>query len=451
MKIKRGDVLFICIIWLLMLLVVIIVYAQTYLNLACRDISAVQKGTPIIAACSNITTKGDSIKLVIQSRSNAMSYLYVNYTGGTIPADQTIGPICVNFTALVTSGDNNVANFVNITFWKASAGDYFRIANELDVIADAYTTYEYCENTIITTVDDANALKVLFKIKGDATASDDGVDFDYINTNISYSAPTNPPTIDNVSIGSSQSIVENGVNNVTFSFIATDPDGVADLNDARARARVNITVGAITTINNAPCSWVADIGGTANYSCGINIWYWDANGTWTVNVSIADIGGAVAENRTANFALGVTGSIQIAPTAINFGELKLGISNNTATDDPITINNTGNLNVTVGNVRLKAIDLSGADTKTIGAGNFTIGISTGSNAECDWSNSATKMVNNTATGITRAGLGRGNLSSTSIALYQEQMYFCFFKPVPSYLTFQTYDTTAGGSWTIDII
>ena len=174
------------------------------------------------------------------------------------------------------------------------------------------------------------------------------------------------------------------------------------------------------------------------------------NGTWSINVSIADSVGNVNENRTRSFALGATGSIQIAPNAINFGTLNVDTVNNSATDDPITINNTGNINVSVGNVRVKAIDLAGADTKTIGAENFTVGIATGSNAECDFSNGATKMVNNTAIGISAAGLARGNLSSPSIALYQEQLYFCFFK-MPSYLTIQSYDTTAGGAWTIDII
>lgn len=463
MKIKRGNILFLCIIWLLIILVIRVYAATINLDLTCKDINALQNITTKPSSCTNVSTKGENPNnnITIVSRNTGTGYLnspyhvIVNYTGGTIPAGATIGNICVNITIASISGDNSIADWLNISYWKASSSDWFRIMNEFTAPATAPTTYAWCNNTIITTVADANALKVRFSSKGDATASNDSIAYDYINVNISYTEANNPPLVTNISISTTQSIVENGVNNVTFSFVASDPQGIGDLNDASARARFNITVGAVTTIIDGPCSWVADTGTWANYSCGLNLWYWNANGTWTVNVSITDITGpAVTENRTSDFALGATGSIQIAPNAINFNTLTINTFNNTATDDPIIINNTGNINVSVGNVKITTIDLAGtSDGTTIAAENFTVGIATGSFSECDVSATANKTINNTAISITKTGLARGNLTNVSPVntTFQEQLYLCFYKPVPTWLPPQTYDTTEGGPWTITIV
>jgi len=260
------------------------------------------------------------------------------------------------------------------------------------------------------------------------------------------------PNISNVSISSTTwSITEGGTTIFTFSFTASDFDGVNNLDNSTAEGTINFTIGSESvTRKNDSCTAVGNVGTDAtNYSCEIPIFFWEMNGTWTINASICDDQGGCTQNVTRNFSLGATGSIQIAPTAINFGSLTKSSSNNSATDDPILINNTGNINVTADNVRVTGNDLAGADTTTIGAGNFTASIG----SDCDFSTNATKLVNATATGITRSGLARGNVSNVDPAnsTYQEQLYFCFFATVPTYLTPQTYDTTAGGAWTIGIV
>ena len=176
------------------------------------------------------------------------------------------------------------------------------------------------------------------------------------------------------------------------------------------------------------------------------------NGTWTINVSVCDINYACAQNVTRNFSLGVTPAMTITPAAINFGNLALGATNSTATDDPIKINNTGNQNITLGNIRVKGIDL--AETtgdKSLETGNLTSGTGSGSGKdECVTTNSSTQLVNNTATGIATAALPRGN-RSISAKTANEQLFFCL-RTVPSYLTGGAiYDTTIGGTWTIDVI
>ena len=272
---------------------------------------------------------------------------------------------------------------------------------------------------------------------------------------VSLSITNNAPAIANVTLPSiAWSITGDGTTKLHFSFIATDPDGVANLNDTigSPRGAINFTLGPETVSEqNSSCTYISDVGGTANYSCEIPIYYWYMNGTWTINVSVCDINYACAQNVTRNFSLGVTPAMTITPAAINFGNLALGATNSTATDDPITITNTGNQNITLGNVRIKGIDLAGTtDGKTLGAGNFTVGTGSGSgNDECVTTNSSTQLVNNTATGIARAGLPRGNFSLSSTTA-NEKLFYCL-RNAPLYLPIQDYNTNLGGAWTINII
>src|SRR3989344_9027984 len=197
MKLRRGDILLFCIICLLILLLVILVYATEMIP-TCMDVNAVQKGTALVRTCNNVSVQ-DTESINITARSNKPSIFIINYTGGTIPFGSAIGEICVNFTLLIENADTAIANGVNITFWKESSNDYFRIITEMDTFTSTYSTYKYCNNTIITTVNDANAFNVYFGLKGDATNSDDIFSFNYVQTNISYAAST-APEINNVTI-----------------------------------------------------------------------------------------------------------------------------------------------------------------------------------------------------------------------------------------------------------
>ena len=260
------------------------------------------------------------------------------------------------------------------------------------------------------------------------------------------------PNISNVSLATtSWSITEGSYTTLVLSFTASDPDGLTNLDNSTAEAAINKTIGGESVLRrNDSCAAVGNLVLSAtNFTCEIPIWYWEMNGTWNINATICDENSVCTQNFTTTFTLGATGSIQIAPAAINFGSLAKGTSNNSATDDPITINNTGNINVTAGNVKVTGITLAGADTSTITAENFTASIG----SDCDFSTNATKLVNNTATGITIAGLARGNLTNVDPVntTYQEQLYFCYWPTIPNYITIQTYDTTAGGSWTISVV
>ena len=424
------------------------VYA-TYTNVAlplCIDQNIVQKGTTIGNNTCSETNTQNGVRRGITARKNNPSRYTVNFSGNLIPAGSAISTICMNYS--LSGSDTAVSNGLAINFWKASTSQNIPIGANISSFTTAHSNYTVCNNTIITTAADANALKIFFQLLGDATASDDIYRFEYIGVNISYDMP---PKVDNISLINQQSITEGGKTSVLFSFVASDLDGVADLNDITAQASFNMTIGPdSTTRTNSSCKWIADTGGTANYSCTIDLFYFDMNGTWNINASVCDAN-ICSQNITATFNLGVTPAMNITPATITFGSLGPGATNSTATDDPITITNTGNQNITLGNVRIKGIDLAGTtDGKTLGAGNFTVGTGSGSgNDECVTTNSSTQLVNNTATGIARAGLPRGNFSLSSTTA-NEQLFYCL-RNAPLYLPIQDYNTNLGGAWTIDII
>ncbi len=114
------------------------------------------------------------------------------------------------------------------------------------------------------------------------------------------------------------------------------------------------------------------------------------------------------------------------------------------------INNTGNYNVTAGNVQLEGIHLYGAlfPSYFLNISNFTADIDTGSLAECT---GGTSLVNGTSIGITGALLLRGNnsIGAGDTTSGQEQLYYCI-REVPSNIPSQVYSTSSGGAWIIRI-
>ena len=260
-------------------------------------------------------------------------------------------------------------------------------------------------------------------------------------TSISITIGNTAPVIDFVSTIPTQSITEAGTTAVTFSFTATDVDGVDNLNDTSAKGSFNLT-GETTRINSS-CSLVADLDAdTANYTCTILIYYWDGNGDWTVNASIEDINGAYAENISTTFTLSQTTAMVMSPTALTWSTLSLTSTDQLSNNDPITINNTANKDITADNVQVTAIDMKGETTGTeyLLAGNFTVNTADA----CD---TGTVMVNSTATGVSGATITAGNNSEGG---GQEQLYFCLEEVSPG-ISQQSYSTTGAGAWTIGII
>ena len=259
-------------------------------------------------------------------------------------------------------------------------------------------------------------------------------------TSLNITIGNTNPVVDFVSPIPSQSVRQASRTIVTFSFTATDTDGVANLNDTSAKSSFNLT--GETTRTNSSCSLVGDLdSNTANYTCAIKIWYWDGAGEWTVNASIKDINNGYAENTSTTFTLGETTAMLMSPTALTWSSLSLTSTNQLSNNDPITVNNTANKDITDGNAKVTAINMRGESTTTeyLLAGNFTVNTA---NA-CD---TGTVMVNGTATGVSGAAITAGNNSAGN---GQEELYFCL-EAVSSGISQQSYSTSGSGAWTIGV-
>jgi hypothetical protein len=139
---------------------------------------------------------------------------------------------------------------------------------------------------------------------------------------------------------------------------------------------------------------------------------------------------------------------------LTFASLSPGTSNQTSSNDPLLLNNTGNKNITAGNVQINATHLKGETTSSLGlwAGNFSVGIFTGSNKECDLSVAAnsTGMNRSYFQPINQSILMVGNHSANDGITGQEQLYFCI-RTIGSELTSQAYSTLTDGPWTVKIL
>ncbi|UCD20918.1 MAG: hypothetical protein JSW08_04085, partial [archaeon] len=218
----------------------------------------------------------------------------------------------------------------------------------------------------------------------------------------------NPPTIDDISPISDQSITEGGITNVTFFVNVSDEQGTGTINIVNA----TFTKTGDDQRFNASCEDIGDLNSTqANYSCTIGVYYWDGSGTWDVNATANDSTALVSTAYNETFVLQETTALETTPATLNFPVFIPGATNETATNDPSLLNNTGNKNISDGSIELNATDLVGMpDTAySIYASNFTVDVDTGGSppAECD----GTQLVNMSFTGITGATLDRGNNSA----------------------------------------
>jgi hypothetical protein len=247
----------------------------------------------------------------------------------------------------------------------------------------------------------------------------------------------------------------NTVTGLYFVVTLTDPDGTSDINTTSVVA--NFTRTGESVRENLSCkqrtgeTW----SNSMNFSCTIDMMYYDENAAWRIIAGGRDLGnGTLITNSTKNFSYGSLSSIEISPPGISFGSVATGATNQTATTDPLQLNNTGNANFT--NVSVLAIDLFGETLTTsfIGVANLSASNSSGGSCsgatciECTGNSShARTLVNGTAMQVYGGVLIRGNNSANNGITGQEQIYYCIrvVPPLPS----QIYSSILGGNWTIN--
>jgi hypothetical protein len=279
------------------------------------------------------------------------------------------------------------------------------------------------------------------KITGKATTSP---------VTISVSVTSAPPTIYNISFSTSVTPIEGpSLTYIVMNFSVNATNGAASLNNGSAM--LNLTM-AGQPVRVKACAVKDFAGNYANYTCNITFYWYDPAGTWTIYANISDYGGNYVVNGTKTVSISSLTGFVMAPSALTFPSVVAGATNQTSTNDPIVLNNTGNVNITTGNLKINAIDLAGETdhSKFLYASNFSVGNSTGGNIECNYSStSATQMVNITDTAVAGSYLNIGNFPLNDGSTGQEKLYVCLAKAGYE-LTQQSYSTTGLGSWTVKI-
>lgn len=249
-------------------------------------------------------------------------------------------------------------------------------------------------------------------------------------TSVTSTVGNRAPVVYDVTDISAQDPTEGTTTTVTFNCSVNDPDGNADI--SVVNATFNRTGEPDRT--DASCSEVATVNSTAKtYECQINMQFYDETGTWT-DTCFAEDSGVLSDTLAETFTYNELEAWTMTPTSLNFGTIYLGQTSVGATDDPIVMTNTGNHDLT-GEIKTTALDLVGTTTPSeyIPAGNFSVNVADSSGGDA--------MINNTAVTISSTTLDRGSSST-------EDLYFYIEEVPASGLSYQVYDTSTLGEWTV---
>jgi len=237
---------------------------------------------------------------------------------------------------------------------------------------------------------------------------------------------TQAPAIVNITTPALASIVEAGMENLTFGVTVEDNDTRLDMGN------VNLTFSFQSTSRiNTSCRVDQQLSTVRqNYSCTVSLWYFDPAGVWSVNATAVDLSGQVTPAYGTPLVVMETTAITVGPSNITWSQLLPGMLNATAAVN-ITINNTGNKNITPNNITINATDLVGLTNPAfyLPVTNFSIGADWLGDSECAVETVANMTLNNTFVNIVGANLSRGNLSQGS-GTAQEVLYLCL-REVPT--------------------
>ncbi|MEK6917650.1 MAG: hypothetical protein AABW51_01765 [Nanoarchaeota archaeon] len=258
------------------------------------------------------------------------------------------------------------------------------------------------------------------------------MNWDVFYFNITYTQANQAPTIDSISSIPSLPPIENSMRPVTFNVSVSDPDGYTDITSVSAQFSM---AGEPTRINSS-CTLQNGAGNNANYSCTINMQYYDKDGNWNVTINVTDSQSQQGTNNSQIFVYQLLKAIVInsPTTGLTWPGLSQGQTNIFSNNDPTVIENTGNYQ---GPILITAFDLFGQTNpaQIISASNFIAGPASG--LEC----TATQLSNNFQISIAGSNLLRGPGAQT-------QIYYCL-NSVPL-VSSQDYSASGASSWIIAV-
>lgn len=249
----------------------------------------------------------------------------------------------------------------------------------------------------------------------------------------------NPVVIEYIEAIPPQSPTENSVTTIIFEVRVRDPDGTPDIDDSSVNVEFS-KIGEITKTNN--CPWQSDIDSdTTSYLCSVDMQYYDGAGNWDIKISATDFGSKIlVEDTSTSFVYKELKAMNLFPASLTWPNIIPGSINQTSNNDPSIITNTGNYD---GEISVTSYNLIGEidPGESIPSEEFSIGILTGADEECNAPTTATNMgLDGTTTSITNSDSNPGPGPTN-----YEEVYYC----IPSFplgISSQTYSTSAGGSW-----
>jgi len=274
-----------------------------------------------------------------------------------------------------------------------------------------------------------------------------------LGTNLTINIANTPPKVLDISIaGSTINPTEATTTLVNFSVLVDDHDGNFDIDNFSMVANFSRTNEPLREIFlGASPAAICDAGispnvTTQNFTCQIEMYWFDEAATWTVDIILNDTSNA--ENfSTTSFTFASLTAFVLSPEVITFAEITPGTTDQVSDNDPTVLNNTGNFDVTDTNILINSTNLTGETVASsiIDANLFTVSNRTGSSVECvgaAMNGSAFQTVSN-------GTLIRGNFTLDDGTTGQEQLFHCLTSAVAT-LTKQTYSTSLNGPWTIKI-
>jgi hypothetical protein len=245
--------------------------------------------------------------------------------------------------------------------------------------------------------------------------------FSYITTN-------QPPNIYFIESIPNQDPIGGSTTTVIFIVSVSDINGYSDISSVSAEFN---KTGEETKFGD--CNENNVINSTArNYSCLVDMEYYDANGNWSVMVTAEDTSSEI-DTEWSSFTYNLLTSWVMDGNSLNFGNIYHGENYIGATENPMILENIGNDDLS-GEIKVTALDLTGVTNSSeyIPAGNFSVNVNNAQGGDV--------LANNTAVIATGTSLNRGESS-------KEELYF-YILDVPLDLSFQVYNTTGLGQWTI---
>lgn len=256
------------------------------------------------------------------------------------------------------------------------------------------------------------------------------------NMNPSATVSNELPVISGMAVAAaSYDPTESANTTVTININVTDANGVGDLDDSKVSLDLDDAATFVTAVDKytRSCSPTANLSATTrSYTCTTDLEFYDGAGTYSSNISAGDKTSDIFNNTATNaptFSWTTLVAATVDDAGISFGTVSLGVNDQTASENPTVVTNTGNADLYM---NITGADLTGV-TYTFDIGNFTVSLDATPTAELALTTSAQQII-----------VGGVNATAVAGASSTEDLYW--FVDVPATMNPDVYT----GTWVLGV-